>query len=464
MFIYICLATNSQNFANTAVLVTSVRNFPDRRGIILGLLKGFVGIGGAILTQLYLAVYGHEDPSNLILLLSWFPSFISLLLLLAIRPIKIRKHPDELKVLYHLLYVSILLALFILFLTLMQKQVVFSHTGYASGAFAILALLALPLLITVREELMLYKLNKQNNDPSVIVSIVGEQKLPMVTVPQNTPPTSTLQEITEISPSCLENICNKPERGEDFTILQAIFSVDMALVYLATFTGCGSSLASIDNIGQIGESLHYPTQSIAIFVSWVSVFNFFGRVFSGFISETLMTKYKLPRPLMFAFSFLLTCIGQLFIAFPSPGSVYVASLIIGFGFGAQVPLLFAIISELFGLKRYSTLFNCGQLVVPFGSYILNVDIVGKLYDIEAIKEGSKKTGKGLTCTGAHCFGWSFTILASVTLFGALVALVLAYRTREFYKGDVYKKYREDMWIPQSEMEFYRLDNKKNIDD
>ncbi|XP_038895748.1 uncharacterized protein LOC120083912 [Benincasa hispida] len=446
MFCLVCFGTNSSNFANTAIMVSSVGNFPDRRGIILGLLKGFVGIGGAVYTQIYLGIYGHDDPANLVLLFAWLPSTVTLLLFTSIRPIRIRKHPEELKVFYHLLYVSIIIALFILFLTLAQKEVVFSRSGYGSGATVIVALLFLPLLIACREEYLLYKLNR-DDDASVTLSI-NEQKQP--------PPVTT----TEISQSCCSGIWNKPERGEDFSILQAIFSIDMALIYLATFAGSGSSLAAIDNLGQVGESLGYPPRAISIFVSWVSIFNFFGRVFSGFVSETMMIKYKLPRPVMFAVAFLITCIGQLFIAYPTPGSVYLASMIIGFGFGFQVPLLFAIISELFGLKHYSTLFNFGQLVVPLGSYLLNVDVTGRLYDKEALREGKKITGKGITCTGAHCFSGSFTILAGATLFGAMTMLVLAYRTRQFYRGDVYKKYREDIWIPQTEMEFYHLDKKK----
>ena len=84
--------------------------------------------------------------------------------------------------------------------------------------------------------------------------------------------------------------------------------------------------------------------------------------------------------------------------------------------------------------------------------------------MEALRERRQIAGKGLTCTGAHCFGGSYTILAATTLFGAVVMFVLAYRTREFYRRDVYKNFNEEIWIPQTEMEFYRLDNKKNIED
>lgn len=247
--------------------------------------------------------------------------------------------------------------------------------------------------------------------------------------------------------SCFMTIFDKPERGEDYTILQALLSIDMLILFAATFCGLGASLTAVDNLGQIGESLRYPAKTIKSFVSLVSIWNYFGRVFSGFVSESLMLKYKMPRPLMMTFVLILSCIGHLFIAFPFPGSVYVASVIIGFSFGAQLPLLFAIISELFGLKYYSTLFNCGQLASPLGSYILNVKLTGMLYDREALKELAKKgmdrsSVKELVCIGVQCYRIPFIILSSVTLFGAFVSLILVVRTRKFYSGDIYKKFRE----------------------
>lgn len=435
MCLYICMGANSQNFANTGALVTCVKNFPESRGVMLGLLKGFVGLSGAILTQLYLAIYGN-DSQSLILLIAWLPAAISVVFVYTIRPMKVVRQPNELNVFYQFLYVSILLALFLMAISLAQRWINFSHAAYAGSATTAVFLLFFPLGIAIREELVLWNQMKRPIDPPSEVKVEQPQEIKQEKIEgkENTP--------------CFANICNKPPRGEDYTILQALLSCDMIILFVATLCGLGSSLTAVDNLGQIGESLGYPTKTVKTFVSLVSIWNYFGRVFSGFVSETLLVKYKIPRPLVMTFSLLLSCVGLLLIAFPTPGSVYVASIVIGFSFGAQLPLLFAIISELFGLKHFSTLFNCGQIASPLGSYLLNVKLTGKLYDQEARKELAKRgmnrsQVKELTCLGNHCYSLSFTILAAVTFFGALSSLVLVYRTREFYKGDIYKKYREE---------------------
>ncbi|XP_059659310.1 protein NUCLEAR FUSION DEFECTIVE 4-like [Cornus florida] len=435
MCIYICIGANSQNFANTGALVTSVRNFPESRGIMIGLLKGYTGLSGAIMTQIYLACYGN-DSKSLILLIGWLPAALSLVFVYTIRPMKMIRQPNELRVFYQFLYISIGTALFIMAMTIAQKLVSFPRGAYAGSATVVCLLLFVPLLIAIREEHVFWNQNKTTvENPTVVKS----ESLSAVK-----PESST--------PAWYQDIFNKPERGEDYTILQALLSIDMLILFLATFCGLGSSLTAVDNLGQIGESLGYPTKTIKTFVSLVSIWNFFGRIFAGFVSEHLLVKYKFPRPLMMTLVLFLACAGHLLIAFPFPGSVYVASLVIGFSFGAQLPLLFAIISELFGLKYYSTLFNCGQVASPLGSYILNVKITGHLYDQEALKELGRKgltraSVKELTCIGSGCYRLPFIILASVTCFGALASFILVIRTRDFYKGDIYKKFRE-----QAEME------------
>ncbi|KAG9129993.1 hypothetical protein Leryth_007096 [Lithospermum erythrorhizon] len=435
MCLYICVGANSQNFANTGALVASVRNFPESRGIMIGLLKGFTGLSGAILTQIYLAVYGN-DSKSLILLIAWLPAALSVVFVYTIRDMKVVKQDKhELKVFYHFLYVSIALALFLMVMNILEKVLVFSHGEYAVSATVAVAMLFVPLMIALREELLVWRKRK----------VISTDIAPNVVVEK---PVSPMKVDEKEATLWHVNIFKKPERGEDYTILQALLSIDMIVLFVATFCGLGSSLTAVDNLGQIGESLGYPQKTIKTFVSLLSIWNYFGRIFSGFVSEALLAKYRFPRPLMMTLVLILASIGNLLIAFPVPGSVYISSIIIGFSFGAQLPLLFAIISELFGLKHYATLFNCGQLASPLGSYLLNVRLTGPLYDKEALKDLAKRgltrsSVKELTCIGSKCYRLPFLVLACVTFFGAIVSLILVMRTKEFYKGDIYKKFREE---------------------
>ncbi|KAK4790062.1 hypothetical protein SAY86_017366 [Trapa natans] len=153
------------------------------------------------------------------------------------------------------------------------------------------------------------------------------------------------------------------------------------------------------------------------FVSLVSIWNYLGRVAAGFLSEILLTKYKFPRPLMLTIILLISCAGHLLIAFDVSGGLYVASIIIGFCFGAQWPLLYAIISKLFGLKYYATLYNVGSAASLVGLYILNVQVTGRLYDQEALQQLAarglnRQKGHSLGCTGEKCFQLAFIIITA----------------------------------------------------
>lgn len=438
--LYICLGANSQTFSNTGALVTCVKNFPQSRGIVIGLLKGFTGLSGAIMTQLYHAFYAG-DSNSLILLIAWLPAAVSLVFLPTVRLMRPDSKPDtEVRVFYHLLYISLGLAGFLMIAIIIQNwHTTFAQPAYAGFASVVLILLFAPLGVVFREELSDWKGRKEAvSDPTTAVKVITEEARPE-------------KELTATATAATpwwKDVLKPPKRGEDYNILQALFSIDMIILFTAITFGVGGTLTAIDNLGQIGRALGYPAKTITTFVSLVSIWNYLGRVTAGFVSEIVLAKYKFPRPLMLSLVLLVSCSGHLLIAFGVPNSLYVASVIMGFCFGAQWPLIFAIISEIFGLKYYSTLYTLGGGASPLGAYILNVRITGHLYDAEAMKQLAAKGltrrhGEDLSCTGVACYKLAFLIITATTMVGCIVSFVLVVRTRKFYRGDIYKKFRDE---------------------
>nr|KAJ0191110.1 hypothetical protein LSAT_V11C800416740 [Lactuca sativa] len=216
------------------------------------------------------------------------------------------RQPNELRIFYRFLCVSIFLALFIMGMAIAQNIM----TAYAGSASMVISVLFVPLFMAIKEELNLWVRNKHQ---PVIVSEVKIENMNKNHEYQSTNPTSL--ELNNPNPkpkaktSCFANVfLNKPERGEDYNILQALLSTYMLILFVnvflnkpektkSTFCGLGTSLTAVDNLGQIGESLGYPTMTIKSFVSLLSIWNYFGRIFAGFVSEILLVKYKFPRAL-----------------------------------------------------------------------------------------------------------------------------------------------------------------------
>ncbi|MCO5595411.1 hypothetical protein L7F22_049453 [Adiantum nelumboides] len=506
MNLFMCAGANSQTFANTGVMVTFVKNFPLGRGEVMGVLKGFVGLSGAIFTQAYLAIYG-EDTRGAIFLIALVPSVVTFIFVSFIRIMTPVDDKHEKRNFYSFLYLAFLIAAFLSIAIIVENVGNIPTWCYkAFGAMTVLLVIS-NIAIGVRAELaykkqmqrlestasedknshelsIANKIHKAENKAiladtyhtgvneglssteeeyidkshalgaTMAVSMesdVGNRStkhtnMPLVPVggreqaSKNGNSSSKPKFVTKLR----HFLTNWPKRGDDFTIPQALLSLDLWLLFFSHACGTGAGLTAIDNMGQIGESLEYSPKSISTFVSLISIWNFLGRVGAGFGSEILLRRYRCPRTLVFTVVLAIACIGYIVIAFPTTNSIYIASIIEGFCSGAKTALYFVIMSELFGLKYYATLQSVGGIASPLGSYLLNVRVAGHLYDRAARRQQAQAPALlqgDFKCMGHECFRLTFLIMALVSGFGSLISCFLVVRTSNFYKEDIYSRFQ-----------------------
>ncbi|KAL2326703.1 hypothetical protein Fmac_025761 [Flemingia macrophylla] len=425
-----------------------VKNFPDTRGIVLGILGGYLNLSATIITQIYYAFYGN-DTKSLILIMAWLPTAVTFIFLPVIRHHRGVEQPNDSKAFYNFLYTSLLLAGFLMVVIIVQKSIIITKSEYYVTTSLMLLLLILPLTVVIVEEQKMWKRKQEH-----INSDDNQHETLNITTTVTNIEKSALAAVKQVS--CWKTMFRPPSRGEDYTILQALSSLDMVILLLATICGLGGTLTVVNNLSQIGTSLGYSGDCITTFVSLMAIWIYMGKIVQGVVSEIIITKFKVPRPLILTLIFVLPCVGYLLIAFNVPNGLYAASIIIGFCFGATWPLLHSIISELFGLKFYSTLYNVGSVASPIGSYLFGVRVAGNLYDKEATRQMEalglkKKPREELHCNGSECYRNSFYIITAFSLFGAHLSLILVLRTRVFYKGNIYKKFREEARIAEAEI-------------
>jgi hypothetical protein len=471
MCLFQLVGANSQAMLNTAVVVHCVHLFPASKGAVIGLLKGYIGVSGAILIQIFTTVYTTSNPETFLLLLVWLPSSVALLSILVFRrPLTpFRGIPDS-KYIYQLLALGFVLAFYLMSISVTRNVTTLSTTHERVIGAILIALIFAPLItITYRSETHGKQSEEEHHEvPSTghgdatlyVTSRVEPENLKPEIIPRpttNFEPNEGLKKSdvvsvtadgssrTQISDDARDSTQEAakstwPRRGEDHTILQTFRSLDFWLLFTATTFGIGSGLTVTDNMGQLGLALGYSPSAVRTFVSLVSIWNAIGRWVGGFVSDVLLRHYGTSRALFLAVVMTLMAMAFLLIAVAVPGCLYFGSIFLGLSFGAQYPLYVTIAADIFGLKYYATLYASINLASPVGMYVLSVPVVGRFYDAEARRQ-SNGSNSSLECHGPPCFRNSLLVLMGVTLGGAACAAALWLRTRNLYR-EAHEQYQQ----------------------
>jgi len=310
MCIFICMASNSQTFFSTACVVTNVKVFPNQRGVVIGLLKGFLGLSGAILAQVFYAVY-PDDPSSFLLLLSWLPAVVSLLLMVVVRVVKVDNAGDDNTVFTEFSTVSTCFAAYLTSVLILENF--WSDRNWFSYAVCLflVGFMLLLFLVVIRAELK----ESKEGQASITTPLLCDTRNSDSGCSHNGSPIVEVASCDpEIGPNKHGNfvpdegrekaieVAGVRGRGEEHTLRQALGSLDFWLLVVAMFCSMGSGTTAIDNMGQIGASLGYKQVEINTFISLISIWNFVGRFGAGLVSEVLLHIQGFSRPGCLAFS------------------------------------------------------------------------------------------------------------------------------------------------------------------
>ncbi|KAK6249909.1 Nodulin-like - like 6 [Theobroma cacao] len=432
MCLFMLLAAHAQTFFNTANVVSGVENFQLFGGTIVGIMKGFLGLSGAILIQVYETLC-EGDPTTFILILAITPTVVSLLLMPWVKIYR-SSTVDDKKHLNGFSSIALSVAAYLMVIIILENIFTLPLCTRIITFMILLLLLAAPVGIAI----------KAHRDSVRLLQAPPPETSPLMNAPEPMPSTKYSQpqdpeEYHEIpgepgqAKEASSSSDNSLEDEEDINLLQAMLSVNFWLLFIAMICGMGSGLATINNISQIGESLGYTTTERSSLVSLWSIWNFLGRFGAGFVSDIFLHK-GWARPLFMVITLATLTFGHLIIASGFPGNLYVGSIVVGICYGSQWSLMPTITSEIFGVRHMGTIFNTIAIASPVGSYIFSVRVIGYLYDKVAIGEDN-------SCYGTRCFMLSFFIMASVAFFGFLVAFALFLQTRRFYMQVVLRRLR-----------------------
>ncbi|EEF52102.1 protein NUCLEAR FUSION DEFECTIVE 4 [Ricinus communis] len=428
MCLFMWVAAHAQTFFNTANVVSGVHNFADYGGTIVGIMKGFLGLSGAILIQFYNTVC-KGDPSTFILLLAVTPTLISLLLMTLVRNYDTSSKDDK-KHLNAFSAVALTIAAYLTINIIFENIFILPLWIRLVTFLVLLLLVGSPLAIAtraLRESSDRYAqalLEERGYKPNTMMS----SELPTEEDPNDYRALLSNEDLEAKATSDHRSSSDE----EDLNLLQAVSTGNFWLLFIAMFCGLGSGLATINNISQVGQSLGYTAISRNSLVSLLSIWNFLGRFGAGFISDIFLHRGGWARPLFVAITLATLAIGHIVIASGFPYNLYLGSVLVGISYGSQWSLMPTITSEIFGVGHMGTIFNTIAIASPLGSYIFSVRVIGYIYDKAA-------SGEDNLCYGTRCFMLSFLIMASVAFFGVLVALVLFFRTRRFYQAVVLRR-------------------------
>ena len=387
---------------------SAVRNYPGQKGLVVGLVKTFVGIGAGVFTQLYMGFISKPSSSvesglNFILYLALATLIINTVSSLALStfPEPSAKGLDKVLQLRLLMaYVALLVLLFTV-ASVGVVQHLLDKTGALVASCLVLAILLSPLvsllfdvffgttrvgsgakdLNRVLNGSLTQKILELPDDKGVTFhdyeaedSDNSQTNQPQdLDVDESVPREPSADADSQQSGNCTGKIY---PLGRDVNLWGMLRTPEAWMILISFSINMGSGYMVITNVSQMAASLSLAPSVVSTAVTLLSCGNGLGRLLTGLGSDILLGHFKVgtrviqrpvccgkrrtfPRPIWMGFALIIGTLGHTVMVVGAQAGhggsqaalFWFGCTLIGVGFGSTFPLEVVITAELFGNKN-----------------------------------------------------------------------------------------------------------------
>ncbi|CAK0787583.1 hypothetical protein CVIRNUC_010805 [Coccomyxa viridis] len=438
------MAFNGSNWIDTACIATNVHNFPGDRGSVVGVLKALVGMSASMFTTIYVAAF-RPDALSFLFFIALGPAVLGLLAVPFLdvsseEGAACAKDAGKGWRFGAAFSVVTMLAVYQLGTSGLLGVREGLSPAVRGGLLGGLAALLLPLLfLWLRSGGLLMR--ESQDDPSDEETSLCNDGLQSrrqsgdgtvwVHVRSSAPAAKGSDDVQEpLLPR---------SRGQDtgaqrimkpaaLTVRECCASLNFWLLFFVFGVGTGIGLMFVNNLGQLVKSLGGLPDGQDVLVSLFSIFSAAGRLACGFLPETFLHRYSVPRTAFLVAVAGLTAGVCLVSAASSLALLWVAAPLAGFAFGCHWSLMPPLASELFGMRSFASLYCLLQFATTFGTYAFATRLAGGVYQQHGRWHGDEES----ECVGSDCYRLTFIVGACTEALAMLLAVVLYYRTRVLY--------------------------------
>ncbi|KAF9625111.1 hypothetical protein IFM89_019061 [Coptis chinensis] len=305
--------------------------------------EGFLDLSGAILIQIYSAIF-KDNPSSFLLMPALLLSQLPLLLMFFVR-VHHKNGGDDKKHLNRFSVIALIIAAYLMVLIIVENVMTLGVLERTFALAVLFFLLISPVGIATRAHSRDSQISSPMSSLEVTRLLDDPDQLEAERIYGRHDPTTCHDANQELHTHDKRILA----RGENLNLLQAMRTADFWFLFLPMACGMGSGLATVNNISQIGGSLGYTSVEISTLVSLWSIWNFLGRFGARYLSDYCLHSRGWARPLMMAITLATMSVGHAVIASGRAGALYAGSIVVGVCYGSQWSLMPTITSEIFGV-------------------------------------------------------------------------------------------------------------------